>query len=123
MQKTLALLLAASILASSMTACGNTLPSPDTAASETKAVETGTPETHASETASPEVSYNTSLVTENGIAKAHIVVADGAEQGVIPTFFLKVVIKKASLEKPDRLAAVLTLSPARSSAAAQLSRR
>ncbi len=79
MKKTVSLLLAVLLLASSMTACDNT--TPKETAEETKApVETTAPDTKASETEAPapEYSYDTSLVTENGIAKAHVVVAENA---------------------------------------------
>jgi len=72
MKKTLSVILAALLLASTMTACGNTA-SKETEGG-TKSIETNAPETEA-----PELSYNASLVTENGIAKAHIVIPENAE--------------------------------------------
>ena len=93
MKRTLSLILAALLLASSMTACGNTAgktepketeKSTSTGVVETQAVETSAPATdpavtEAPETAAPTFSYDTSLITENGIAKAHIVLADNAD--------------------------------------------
>lgn len=73
MKRTLSLILAAILLASSMTACGNT--TPKETEGETKAVETASPETEA-----PDQSYDASIVTENGVAKAHIVLPTGAAQ-------------------------------------------
>ncbi len=92
MKRTLSLILAALMLASTM-ACGNTAGKTEpkeTEKSETKAVETNAPETNppatdapatdAPETQAPAPSYNTSLITENGVAKAHIVLADNAHK-------------------------------------------
>ena len=72
------MILAALLLSSFLTACGGTTPS-ETDGSTT-AVETKAPETDpvATDAPTPESSYDTSLVTENGIAKAHVVVAENA---------------------------------------------
>ena len=83
MKRTLSMILAAFLLASAVTSCGNTEPK-ETENTETKAVETIVSETTASETASsdtpaPSLSYDADTVTENGIAKCHIVVFDGAD--------------------------------------------
>ena len=89
MKRTLSLILAALLLASAAVSCGKTEPSetnaPETKAPETEAVETNAPATDpvatdAPETAAPapEYAYDTSLITENGIAKAHIVISDTA---------------------------------------------
>ncbi len=83
MKRTLSLILAALLLASTMTACGNggtkeTEQSTSTGVVETQSVETNAPETDAPETDTPAPSYDTSLITENGAAKAHIVIAEGA---------------------------------------------
>ncbi len=84
-QKTLSLILAALLLASNMVSCGNgkaesnetsaETVSTETKASETAAFETDSPET---ETSAIEYVYDTSLITENGVAKAHVVLPDGA---------------------------------------------
>ena len=81
MKKTLSLILAALMLASSMTACGKTNP-PETE-EETKAVETNAPDESAPDTApaetdAPAASYEPSVVTENGAAQTHIVIAESA---------------------------------------------
>ncbi len=88
MKKTLSLILAALMLASTMTACGNTAGKTEpkeTEKYETQAVETNAPDinppsTDISETGpveteapAPVYPYDTSLITENGVAKAHIV--------------------------------------------------
>ncbi len=78
MKKTLSLILAALLLASSMTACGSG-EAKETEAPETQAVETVAPAADSPETDAPVPSYDTSLITENGVAKAHIVVLDGAD--------------------------------------------
>ena len=84
MKKALSLILAALLLASSMTACGNTEPKETTEETkspvETTAPDTASPATDpvATDTPAPEYSYDTSLITENGLAKAHIVVAENA---------------------------------------------
>ncbi len=91
MKRTISLILAALMLASSMTACGNTAGktepdetnpvetnAPATDAPETDAPDTNSPETDPVETEAPTPSYDTSLITENGVAKAHIVLLDGA---------------------------------------------
>ncbi len=82
MKRTLSLILAALLLASSMTACGdgetNETKKSETQAVETDAPDTNPPATEAPETESPAPSYDTSLITENGIAKAHIVLPEGA---------------------------------------------
>ena len=88
MKRTLSLILAV-LLVSTFVSCGKTEPSetnaPETKAPETQAIETNAPATDpvatdAPETAAPapEYAYDTSLVTENGIAKAHIVLSDTA---------------------------------------------
>ncbi len=89
MKKTLCLILAALLLASSVVSCGKTEPA-ETKVSETNAPETSVPETDpveteataadSSETEASAPSYDTSLVTENGVAKAHIVIPEGGEQ-------------------------------------------
>ncbi len=85
MKRTLSLILAALLLASSMTACGEGTPketqkSAETSVTETKAPETDAPDTDPAETTAPTsvYAYDTSLVTENGAAKAHIVISEGA---------------------------------------------
>ncbi len=93
MKRTLSLILAALILSSTITACGKTEPSPsvetdavekpnDTTVTETNAPTAENPATNAPETdePTPVYPYDTSLITENGVAKAHIVVAEGADQ-------------------------------------------
>ena len=87
MKRTLSLILAALILASAMTACGNTEPSAsvETSAAETLAKETDVSETKDTETDSAETeadapSYITNQITENGVAKSHIVLFDGADK-------------------------------------------
>jgi len=82
MKRILSLILAALMLVSSMASCGKTEPA-ETSASETKAPETKVTETNAPETDSPETtalapSYDPALITENGVAKSHIVLFDGA---------------------------------------------
>ncbi len=93
MKRTLSLILAALLLAFSLTACGEGTPKEtekgtDTIVTETKAPETSTPETNApatdsveTEAPAPTYSYDTSLITENGAAKAHIVVPNGTSDG------------------------------------------
>ena len=84
MKRTLSLILAALLLASTAVSCGKTEPNEtkavETKAPETQAVETNTPETEPAETAAPapEYAYDSSLITEDGIAKAHIVISDTA---------------------------------------------
>ncbi len=95
MKRTLSLILAALLLASSMTACGNggsteTEQSTSTGVVETQSVETNAPATEAPDTNPPATElpetdapapvypYDTSLITENGVAKSHIVIAEGA---------------------------------------------
>ncbi len=87
MKRTLSMILAALLLASSLASCGNTAGNTagktetkgETQAPETKIVETaGDP----AETEAPASSYDASLVTENGIAKAHIVIPENAEYQV-----------------------------------------
>ncbi len=84
MKRILSFLLAALLMASSIVSCGNNggtikeTEASDTKAVETKAPETGIPATDAPETTAPAVSYDTSLIVENGVAKAHIVLPDGA---------------------------------------------
>ena len=82
MKRIWSLILAALLLASSTTACGSTVGDNDpqetkseTDVPETKVVETAEPP---AETDAPSQSYDASLVTENGIAKAHIVLFEGA---------------------------------------------
>ncbi len=68
-----------------MTACGNPAGNPagntagNTALSETNAPVTESVETDSAETEAPVSSYDASLVTENGIVKAHIVIPENAE--------------------------------------------
>jgi hypothetical protein len=77
MKRSISLILAALLLASSMTACGDTSKEHETKA-ETNAPVWETADT--AETEAPAPSYDTSLLTENGIAKAHIVLsADAGE--------------------------------------------
>ncbi len=86
MKRTLSMILAALLLASSMTACGNTAGNTDPSESKVSAtdpVATNTPvtesvETDSAETEAPAPAYDASLITENGVAKAHIVLAEGA---------------------------------------------
>jgi hypothetical protein len=85
MKRTLSLILAALLLASSVISCGKTEPK-ETEAPETKKVETISPATDPVETTAPEttpaetsaLAYDPSLITENGVAKAHIVLSDAA---------------------------------------------
>jgi len=77
MKRTLTLILAALLLASSLASCVTADPKETEA--ETKAVETNAPATDPVETNAPEAAYDPSLITENGIAKAKIVVAEGAD--------------------------------------------
>ncbi len=80
MKRIFSLILAALMLASSMASCGKTDPA-ETSAAETNAPVTESVETNAPETAAPEApAYSTNLVTENGTAKAHIVLFDGANK-------------------------------------------
>jgi len=88
MKKTLSLILAALLLSSAFVSCTDgegKETSAATNAPETKGIETDAAETDPAETDAPEVvyPYDTSLVTENGVAKAHIVVAEGAEQFLV----------------------------------------
>jgi len=86
MKKTLSIILAALMLASSLASCGKTEPEetnafetkdPETSASATDAVDTKPAETDTPETGDLEaVPLN---ITENGVAKAHIVLAEGAD--------------------------------------------
>ena len=79
MKKTLSLILAALLLASSLTACGKTEPAETEKPNDTTVTETNPPATQAPETeAPPAYPYDTSLITENGVAKAHIVLPEGA---------------------------------------------
>jgi len=78
MKRTLSLILAALLLASAMTACGGE--TKETNPVETNAVETNAPATNAPETEAPTSTYDPSVITENGVAKAHIVVLDGADE-------------------------------------------
>ena len=83
MKRMLSLILAALLLASTLTACGETTvkeTSAETKVPATQAPATDAPATNAPETDAPEASYSydTSLITENGMAKAHIVLPDGA---------------------------------------------
>ncbi len=88
MKKNLSLILAALLLASSMTACGKTTPNEteggttavETNVSETEPVATNAPATDSPETEAPASSYATDKITENGVAAAHIVLFDGADQ-------------------------------------------
>ncbi len=83
MKRTFSLILAALLLASSLASCsGETVK--ETSATETNAPETNAPETNSKETVAPEtaspadLAYDTTLITENGVAKAHIVLSDTA---------------------------------------------
>ncbi len=80
MKKTLSLILAALMLTSSLAACGKNEPV-ETGKPETNAPETIAPATDPAETEAPapSYSYDTGLVTENGVAKAHIVLSEGAD--------------------------------------------
>ncbi len=80
MKRTLSLILAALMLASAMTACGGGEAKETEQSGETNAVETSAPATNIPETESPASTYDTSMITENGVAKAHIVVLDGADE-------------------------------------------
>ncbi len=73
LKKLTALLLAALMLTSSLVACDNK------EVKETEAVETDTPETDAVETEAPVIDYDENLVTKDGVATAHIVVAEDAD--------------------------------------------
>ena len=89
MKKTLSLILAALLLASSLTACGGGQ-TKETNKSETDAVETNAPATDPVETSAPDTnpvdtdapvvtpSFPTNLVTENGAAMAKIVLSASA---------------------------------------------
>ncbi len=84
----MAMVLAVLLPASSMTSCGNGEPketksetnTPDTMIVETKVPDTASAETYSPETEGPSLSYDPSVITENGIAKARIVLLDGAAQ-------------------------------------------
>ncbi len=81
MKRTLSLILASLILASSLVSCGNSENgSQKETTAETNSLETTAPNTEAHETASPDptLSYDTTKITENGVAKAHIVLLDHA---------------------------------------------
>ncbi len=85
MKRTLALILAALLLASSIVSCGKGGTTPNETEGITDKVETNVPatdavETNAPETDAPAPSYDANLVTENGVAKAHIVLHGDAEQ-------------------------------------------
>ncbi len=81
MKKTLSMILALLMLASALVACGDTEPGETTAQIQTNAPVTDTSVTDAPENDAPVVyPYDTSLVTENGVAKAHIVLAAEADQ-------------------------------------------
>jgi len=82
MKKFFSFILAALILSSTIVSCGNSgktdpkeTESSETIVGETKASATDTPETDAPETdePTPVYPYDTTLITENGVAKAHIV--------------------------------------------------
>ncbi len=77
MKQRISLLLAALLAASVLTAC-DTTPA-ETDAQETDAVETDAPETDAVETDAPNSAISTAFVTENGEARAHIAIAEGAD--------------------------------------------
>ncbi len=83
-QKLTALILAAVMLASSLVSCGEgtakeTEKTTETVKiTETNAPDTDSPNTQAIETDAPEIPSLPSLITENGLAKAHIVLFDGA---------------------------------------------
>ncbi len=81
MKRALSILLASLLLASSLVSCGNSgNGSEKETTAETNSLETTAPNTEAHETASPDenTSYDTTKITENGVAKAHIVLPDGA---------------------------------------------
>ncbi|MBE6599399.1 MAG: DUF4838 domain-containing protein [Ruminococcaceae bacterium] len=78
MNRILSLILAALLLAASVVSCGNGDTTTDETKSSIDVVETKAPETVPDETNAPASSYDTTLVTENGTALAHIVVAEGA---------------------------------------------
>ncbi len=94
MKRTLSIILAALLLASSMVSCGTggsgnaKETTAETTANETSVTDTAEADTSAAdpsvsdpidETDAPEsVPYDTSLITENGVAKAHIVLPEGA---------------------------------------------
>jgi len=94
MKRTLSLILALLLLASTLTACG------ETAVKETSAFQTDVVETNApveTDAPTPVYPYDTSLITENGVAKAHIVLLDGAsEQEKLAADELVLHIKKVS---------------------------
>ncbi len=75
-RKITAILLAALMLGSSLTACGEEKPKETTG--ETAAVETNVSETSGGETS--ERGDTEGLITENGVAASHIVVAEGADE-------------------------------------------
>ncbi len=80
MKKTLSLILAALLLASAVS-CGNGTAKEtevSATAAETNAPETTSTETDEAETSAPTPSYDTSRITENGVAKAHIVLSETA---------------------------------------------
>jgi len=78
MKRTLSLILAALLLSSVLTACGESgKKEPEQG---TAAVETSSPETKSPENDPQTPLYNPLLITENGIAKAHIVLAENADQ-------------------------------------------
>ncbi len=88
MKRTLSLILAALLLASSLAACGKT--EPDETTGGTTAVEsnvpatdpvaTNAPATDPAETEAPTLSYDSKLLVENGMAKAHIVLSENANE-------------------------------------------
>jgi len=83
MKRTLSLILAALLLASSLAACGKTKPDETTggttAVESNAPAETNAPATDPVETDAPAPSYSTDRLTENGMANAHIVLADTAD--------------------------------------------
>ncbi|MBE6598141.1 MAG: DUF4838 domain-containing protein [Ruminococcaceae bacterium] len=83
MKKALSLILAVLLLVSSVVSCDRTDPSetnaPDTSTSAADSVETAPVETEPVETEAPAPSYDDALLTENGVAKAHIVIPENAE--------------------------------------------
>ena len=84
MKNTLSLLFALLMVGSALSACGKTDPNPSETSGSSAAVET----TVGSETASAETEaparYDASLIAENGIAKAHIVIPNEPTNGADP---------------------------------------
>ena len=109
MKRTLSLILAALLLASSITACGKsgtkeTENATSTSVVETQAAETNAPATDAPETQAPVPSYDTSLITENGIAKAHIVMQKGCH--LFRQLFIVISVFRSMSHKADHILAL-----------------